>query len=92
MVIKSYKLLKNLTGRSASQFNWGLNSIPHQVFLRIHDGRIVNGKSLIGLLSGRFLQGDTIEVATHTQEEAIKIKEIIESLEIGILVENQDFI
>ena len=86
MVIKSYKLLKDLTGRTASQFNWGLSSIPHQVYLRIHDGRIINGKSLIGLLSGRFLKGDTIEIATHTLEEAIEISEIIKELQIAIEV------
>ena len=83
MVVKSYKLLKNLTGRTASQFNWGLSSIEHQVFLRIHDGRIVNGKSLIGLLSGRFLKGDIIEIATYKQEEAIEIEKIINELQIA---------
>lgn len=84
MVIKSYKLLKDLTGRTASQFNWGLSSIPHQVYLKIHDGRIINGKSLIGLLSGRFLTGDIIEIATYTQEESIKIEEIINNLQVAI--------
>ena len=83
MVIKSYKLLKNLTGRAASQFNWGLNSISHQVYLQIHDGRIINGKSLIGLLSGHFLKDDIIEIATYTQEDAIKIEKIINDLEIA---------
>lgn len=84
MVIRTYRLLKDLTGRAASQFNWSLNKIPHEVFLCIHDGRIINGKSLIGLLSGRFLKDDTIEIATHTLEEAIEISKIIKELQIAI--------
>ena len=84
MVIRSYKLLKDLTGRTASQFNWSLNKIPHEVFLCIHDGRIINGKSLIGLLSGKFLKNDIIEITTHTLEEAVEISEIIKKLQIAV--------
>lgn len=92
MVIQSYKLKKDLTGRIASQLNWELNEIPHQIFLRIHDGRIINGKSLIGLLSGRFVKGDIIEIATQTQQEQLNVEQAILKLDLAIKVENTDLI
>ncbi len=82
MSIKSYKLKKDLTGRAASQFNWRINEIPCEIFLQIHDGQVINGKSLIGLLSGRFLKDDIIEVAAKTEDAAQKIQEILNDLEI----------
>lgn len=90
MVIQSYKLKKDLTGRVASQFNWELNKVPHQLYLRIHDGRIINGKSLIGLLSGRFIKGDIIEIATQTLEEQLVVEKAIKKLELAIKVENME--
>lgn len=90
MVIWSYRLKKDLTGRVASQFNWELNEVPHQIYLRIHDGRIINGKSLIGLLSGRFIKGDIIEIATQTLEEQLVVEKAIKKLELAIKVENME--
>lgn len=87
MIIWTYKLKKDLFGRVASQFNWELSSVEHQVFLHIHDGRIINAKSLIGLLSGRFVKGDIIEIATYTQEEQRKIGEVIQKLELATRIE-----
>lgn len=89
MVIWSYRLKKDLFGRVASQFNWELNGVEHQVFLRIHDGRIINGKSLIGLLSGRFVKGDIIEIATYTQEEQKTIAKVIQKLDLAKRIENE---
>ena len=89
MVIWSYRLKKDLFGRVASQFNWELNGVEHQVFLRIHDGRIINGKSLIGLLSGRFVKGDIIEIATYTQEEQKTVAKVIQKLDLAKRIENE---
>lgn len=89
MVIWSYKLKRDLTGRVASQLNWELNEIPHQIFLRIHDGRIINGKSLIGVLSGRFVKGDVIEIATQTQDEQVNVERAILKLDLAIKIDDK---
>ncbi len=39
-------------------------------------GRRINGRSLIGVLSGHFLQGDTIKILIDNSEEMSRIKEI----------------
>ena len=56
-----YKLKENLMQRNAANLVFSLNEIPESIYIyRDNDERRVNGKSLIGILSGRFLQTDTI--------------------------------
>lgn len=83
MIIQSYKLKKNLTGRIATQFTWGLSAIPHQVFLKTSESRIVNAQSLIGLLSGQFKEGELVEIAVQTLEESLQVNKVILDLDLA---------
>ena len=57
-----YKLNKNLTGRVATQLNWELEKLEGTIQIATKDDRFINGKSLIGLLSGGFKMDDIIEI------------------------------
>lgn len=57
----NFHLNKNLFQRNAANLVFSLNEIPDSIYLyRNNDERKVNGKSLIGILSGRFLSNETI--------------------------------
>jgi phosphotransferase system HPr-like phosphotransfer protein len=85
MVIVRYKLKKDLIGRTASQFNWKLQDCPFQIYLIMgKDGRVINGRSLIGLLSGRFMAGNEIEIATQSIKEQEIVEKVINELELAV--------
>lgn len=85
MVIVRYKLKKDLIGRTANQFNWKLQDCPFQIYLIMgKDGRVINGRSLIGLLSGRFIAGNEIEVATQSIKEQEIVEKVINELELAV--------
>lgn len=85
MVIVRYKLKKDLIGRIANQFNWKLQDCPFQIYLIMgKDGRVINGRSLIGLLSGRFIAGNEIEVATQSIKEQEIVEKVINELELAV--------
>lgn len=85
MVIVRYKLKKDLVGRTANQFNWKLQDCPFQIYLIMgKDGRVINGRSLIGLLSGRFIAGNEIEVATQSIKEQEIVEKVINELELAV--------
>ena len=55
MIVKYY-LKENLLQRNAANLSFILNEIPDSIYIyRNNDERKVNGKSLIGILSGHFL-------------------------------------
>lgn len=84
MVIVRYKLKKDLIGRTANQFNWKLQNCPFQIHLIMgKDGRVINGRSLIGLLSGRFMTGNEIEIATQSIKEQEIVEKVINELELA---------
>lgn len=57
----NFHLNKNLFQRNAANLVFSLNEIPDSIYLyRNNDERKVNGKSLIGILSGHFLSNETI--------------------------------
>lgn len=72
----SYKLNLTLWNRNAANLVFALNELPTSVFLYKEYGRRINGKSLIGILSGRFLQGDTIKILIDNPEEMSRVKSI----------------
>ena len=72
----SYKLNCNLWNRNAANLVFALNELPTSVFLYKEYGRRINAKSLIGILSGRFLQGDTIMILIDNPEEMSRVKSI----------------
>lgn len=62
MITVTYKLTKDIIARTAYQLNWDLQKIPCSIEIINQSGRKVNGKSLIGLLSGQFRKDDEIKV------------------------------
>lgn len=72
----SYKLNLTLWNRNAANLVFALSELPTSVFLYKEYGRRINGKSLIGILSGRFLQGDTIMILIDNPEEMSRVKSI----------------
>lgn len=72
----TYKLNKNLLSRNATSLVYSLNELKTSVFLYKEYERRINGRSLIGVLSGRFLQGDTIKILIDNVEEMSRVKEI----------------
>lgn len=77
MMSCSYYLTHNLLQRNAAQLVFALNNLSTSVFIyRENDNRRINGKSLIGILSGKFLQGDVIKILIDNIEEMSRVKEI----------------
>lgn len=74
MQIVLYKLDKNLWGRAATQLNWNLEKIKSSIFLVNEEGRMINGKSLIGLLSGNFKENSYIRIMIEGKEEVNNIR------------------
>lgn len=75
-MICAYKLNSNLLERNAANLVFSLKEINSSIFLYRENGRRVNGKSLIGILSLRFMQGETIKILIDNSEELSRIKEI----------------
>lgn len=72
----SYKLNKNLLARNAAQLVFALSEVNSTVTLRRKDSNSVNGKSLVGVLSGHFLYDEIVTVFIDTVEELSRVKEI----------------
>lgn len=68
-----YRLKKDLTGRAATQLNYNLNGLKSSVSL-IRDV-VINAKSLVGILSGGFKQGEVITVLFDRDNESEAICE-----------------
>lgn len=83
----SFQLIlnKNITGRAAAQLNWALSSLKSSIRIINKEGRMVNAKSLVGLLSGQIREGDLITISFDQEEEEQKIKFYFR--EIGIVKE-----
>ena len=62
--------------RNATSLVYSLNELQTSVFLYKEYERRINGRSLIGVLSGHFLQGDTIKILIDNPEEMSRVKEI----------------
>lgn len=76
MIVKYY-LKENLLQRNAANLSFNLNEISDSIYIyRNNDERKVNGKSLIGILSGHFLQTDIINVEFNNIENQSRIQEI----------------
>lgn len=72
----AYKLNNNLLERNAANLVFSLKEINSSIFLYRENERRVNGKSLIGILSSHFIQGETIKILIDNSEELSRIKEI----------------
>lgn len=76
----AYKLNDNLLERNAANLVFSLKEINSSIFLYRENERRVNGKSLIGILSSRFIQGETIKILIDNSEELSRVKEIFNEI------------
>ena len=75
MINLIYKLNKNLQSRFAAHLVFKLNDLSTAIFLQKKDEeRKINGKSLVGVLSGNFLEGDIIRIIIDNPSKANEIK------------------
>lgn len=73
----TYYLKQNLLGRNAANIVFSFKEIRASIFLYRENGRRVNAKSLVGILSAHFMQGETIKVLTDDPEEMSRIQSIL---------------
>lgn len=74
----TYKLNKNLTGRQANMLNWKLTQIPGSVrIINKEENRMINAKSLVGLLSGAFRADNVIDIVIDRDEDIQKVKSVL---------------
>lgn len=76
----SYYLNENLLERNAANMVFALKELPTSIFLYREQGRRINGKSLIGILSARFMQGETVRILIDNPEELSRVKEIFNEI------------
>lgn len=74
------KLQQNITGRAAAQLNWAIKSLKSNVGIINKDGRMVNAKSLVGLLSGQMKIDDLVTISFDQENEEQKIKSYFRQL------------
>ena len=76
MIPIKYKLNVDLVARAAVTLNWNLKTIKSSINLINIDNsnRMVNAKSLVGLLSGQFREGDQVEILVENKEDLMKVK------------------
>lgn len=66
----SYKLDKNLIGRTATMMNWKLGQVNSSVrIVNKEENRMINAKSLVGLLSGAFRADNVIDIVIDRDED-----------------------
>lgn len=77
---KEYRLNYNLFKRNAANLVFSLNEIPDSIYIyRNNDERRINGKSLIGILSGRFLKNEIITIEVNNFENWSRVQEIFKN-------------
>ena len=88
-MVLTYKLQKDLCGRAATQLRWHLQSLKSEV--RIMTERMINAKSLVGVLSAQLRTGNHIAITFDCNEEENKIREEFNEIgcEINELLEQQ---
>ena len=74
-----YKLNRDVVARTATMLNWNLNQLHSSIHIQSND-RVINGKSLLGILSAQYKMGDVITVIFDDEKDLDKIKEIFNEL------------
>lgn len=74
-----YKLNKDVVARTATMLNWDLNQLHSSIHIQ-SDDRVINGKSLLGILTAQYKMGDIITVVFDDENDLDKIKEIFNEL------------
>lgn len=71
----SYKLNTTLTGRQAVMLNWNLSKVQGEVrIINKEENRVINAKSLIGLLSGGFKSDNIIDILVENDTSLMDVK------------------
>ena len=70
----TYRLDKDIVARTAAQLNWQLKQLPCTINIKNSD-RIINGKSLVGILSAHMRLNDVIEITTDGVVDNDQIRE-----------------
>ena len=68
-----YTLNTGLTGRAAAQLVWQLKQINTAIYIVAE--RMINAKSLVGLLSGNFQKDESIQILIEDKNFVDKIRE-----------------
>ena len=74
-----YKLNRDVVARTATMLNWNLNQLHSSIHIQSND-RVINGKSLLGILSAQYKMGDVITVVFDDEKDLDKIKEVFNEL------------
>lgn len=77
MILK-YKLNKHLLARAAAELVWKLQQIDTSI--SIISERMLNAKSLVGVLSGNLRYGTEIQILFEKEEELNKITEAFDEV------------
>ena len=69
-----YKLYKDIVARTAVQLNWNLKQVRSSIRI-IHGDKVINGKSLIGIMSANMRFNDIISIIIDELADVEEIKE-----------------
>lgn len=69
-----YCLDRDIVARTAAQLNWNLKQVRSSIRIS-NNGTIINGKSLVGILSGHMRFNDIITITIDEPTDVDEIKE-----------------
>ena len=74
-----YKLNKDIVARTAANLSYNLNQLHSSIHI-CNKQKLINGKSLIGILTANMKFGDIITITYDEPTDLVKIKEIFNEL------------
>ena len=80
MIYLNYKINKDLVGRTAAQLNWNLSKLSSSLYIITKEKRMVNGKSLVGLLQGNIRKGDLVTILLDKEEDLAEAKSSLNNI------------
>ena len=80
MITLNYKINTDLAGRTAAQLNWNLNKLSSSLYIITKEKRMVNGKSLVGLLQGNIRNGDLVTILLDKEEDLAEAKSSLNNI------------
>lgn len=79
----TYKLQRDVVSRTATMLAWNLKTLNSAIRI-VHNESVINGKSLVGILSTYMRAGETITVVVDELEDVNEVQEIFS--EIAVLI------
>lgn len=80
MITLNYRINTDLVGRTAAQLNWNLNKLSSSLYIITKEKRMVNGKSLVGLLQGNIHKGDLVTILLDKEEDLAEAKSSLNNI------------